>query len=118
MKSGAYFLGPSVIKRRSKPRRGRIVDKTYLAWIAAQPCLICGEPATVHHIRSFGSAKDDTRTLPLAPRYHMIQWGPESIESLGKIKFQERHGVDLEAEITRLQQLYINSSAARPMNSE
>ncbi len=93
------------IKRRSKPRRGRVVDKAYLAFIAAQPCLICGEPATVHHVRTLGSPKDDTRALPLCPAHHMIQWGPESIEALGKTKFQERHGVDLEADIARLQEL-------------
>ncbi len=94
------------IKRRSKPRRGRIVDKAYMAFIAEQPCIVSGERSTVHHVRSYGSPKDDLRTLPLAPRYHMVQWGPESIEALGKKRFEERHGVDLEAEITRLQRLY------------
>lgn len=94
------------IKRRSKPRRGRIVDRDYLAFIAAQPCLISGEPATIHHVRSMGSPKDDTRTIPLAPRYHMIQWGPESIEALGKKRFQERHGVNIEEAIERYQSLY------------
>lgn len=75
--------------------------------------MICGEPATVHHVRTLGSPKDDTRTLPLAPRYHMIQWGTESIEALGKKKFQERHGVNIEAEISRLQQLYQDSRSAQ-----
>ncbi len=110
MKSGPCFLDPSVIKRRSKPRRGRVVDKAYLAFIAEQPCIVCGGwPVTVHHHRTLGSPKDDTRTLPLCDPHHMIQWGPESIEAMGKAKFQESHGVDLEAEITRLQQLYRDS---------
>ncbi len=68
--------------------------------------MICDQQATVHHVRTLGSPKDDTRTLPLCPAHHMIQWGPESIEALGKRGFEERHGVDLEAEISRLQALY------------
>ena len=95
-----------LIKRRSKPRRGRVVNREYLAFVAEQPCIVSGERATVHHVRTLGSPKDDTRTLPLAPRYHLIQCGPESIEALGKKRFQELHGVDLEAEISRLQELY------------
>ena len=86
--------------RRSKPRRGRIVDTKYLAWMAAQPCLISGRRATVHHVRFCGSPKDDRRTLPLAPEYHMIQQGPRtSIEALGKAKFERRYKVNIEAAI-------------------
>ncbi len=106
MKSGPCFLDPSVIKRRSRPRRGRIADKAYLAFIAAQPCLICGDPSTVHHVRTLGGPKDDTRTLPLCPAHHMIQWGPESIEALGKKKFEERHGINIEESVAHYREMY------------
>lgn len=88
-------------------RRGRVVDTVYLAWIAQQPCLISGRRATVHHVRRYGEPKDDRRTLPLAPEYHMIQNGPRtSIEALGKAKFEARYGVNLEASIVRYNQRY------------
>jgi len=96
------FKRVPVKKRRGKPRRGRVVDKEYLAWIAQQPCMISGKPATVHHVRFCGSPKNDRRTLPLAPEYHQIQNGPyTSIEALGKKKFEARYGVDLEAAIVK-----------------
>ena len=93
--------------KRSKPRRGRVVDKASLAWMASQPCMISGRRATVHHVRRFGEPKKDRRTLPLAPEYHMIQHGPRtSIEGLGKAKFEARYGVDLEASILRYNERY------------
>lgn len=95
-----------VKRRRSKPRRGRVVDKDYLAFMGEQPCMISGKPATVHHVRCCGSPKDDTRTLPLAPEYHLYQAGPMSIEALGKAKFEAVHGVNIEAAIAHYQALY------------
>ena len=97
-----------VRKRRSKPRRGRIKDERYLAWMAQQPCMISGKPATVHHVRFFGSCKDDRRTLPLAPEYHQIQAGPLSIEVLGKSRFEAMHGVSIEAKILEYQRAYLD----------
>lgn len=109
----ARISGRSALKRtqvkpkRSKPRRGRVIDKDYLAWMATQPCMISGRPATVHHVRFCGSPKDDRRTLPLAPEYHMIGFGSEtSIEALGKAKFEARYGVDIEAEIREYNERY------------
>ena len=94
-------------KRRSKPRRGRVVDKNYRAWIAAQPCMISGQPATVHHVRRCGEPKSDHRILPLAPEYHQIQFGPHtSIEALGKTKFEAMYGVNLETRIVQYQREY------------
>jgi len=93
--------------RRSKPRRGRVVDKDYLAYMAAQPCMISGRRATVHHVRRCGEPKNDRRTLPLAPEYHLIQHGPRtSIEALGKAKFEKRYGVDIEASIAKYNERY------------
>lgn len=95
-------------KRKGPPRKGRIVDKPYLAFIAAQPCMISGKPATVHHVKEGpGAQKNDRRTLPLAPEYHQIQAGEDSIEKLGKKKFEARHNVNLEERILHYQAAYI-----------
>ena len=65
------------------------------------------KPVTVHHVRQYGSPKNDRRTVPLLPEYHLIQWGPKtSIEALGKKKFQEKYGVDLEAAIVAYNERY------------
>lgn len=94
-------------KKRAKPRRGRIVDKKYMAWIASQPGLIDGGVATVHHVRRFGEPKNDRRTIPLEAKYHLIQFGPkDSIEAIGKEEFEFRHGISLENEILKYNALY------------
>ena len=81
-------------------RRGRVVDKAYLAWVAFLPCLVSGRRATVHHVRRYVEPKDDRRTVPLAPEYHQIQAGPRtSIEALGKKKFEALYGIECEAAI-------------------
>ncbi len=72
-----------------------------MAWMAQQPCLISGEPeATTHHVRFCGSPKNDRRCIRLAWRYHLENFGPTSIEKLGKAKWQALHGVDIEAAIS------------------
>lgn len=97
-------------KRPGPPRRGRVVDLDYMAWLHRQPCLISGRHGvTVHHVREFGSQKNDRRTLPLIPLYHLIQADPhqkESIEALGKKQWQEKHDVDIEAAIMRYNSQY------------
>lgn len=92
-----------VKRRRGKPRRGRVVDREYMAWLATQPPLVSGPGRiTIHHVRRYGEQKDDRRTVPLPASLHMIQDGPyTSIEALGKAKFEKRYGVDLEAAIVR-----------------
>lgn len=60
----------------------------------------------MHHVRKCGSPKDDRRTLPLAPEYHLHDFGPESIERLGKAKFEALHGVNLEAAIVAYNELF------------
>jgi len=93
--------------KRGTPRRGRVVDTDYLAWMAKQPPLVGYGPVTVHHVRRFGEPKDDRRTVPLPAAYHMIGYGSRTaIEALGKEKFQARFGIDLEAAIIRYNERY------------
>ena len=97
-------------QRRAKARRGRLVDPEYLSWLYGQPgAVFGGKTATVHHVRDYGSPKDDHQTLPLEFGYHTYQEGPDSIECLGKRRWQETHGVDIEAAITRYQRRYLAS---------
>jgi hypothetical protein len=94
-------------RRRSKPRKGRTRDLAYMAWCAKQPCLVSGRfGVTLHHVRSFGSGRDDRRVVPLMAEFHLIQHGKLSIEGLGKQEFERRFEIDLEAEIIRLNALF------------
>ena len=88
-------------RRPGPPRRGRVLDPKYMAWLATQPPLVSGPGRmTIHHVRRLGEQKDDRRTVPLPASLHLIQEGPHfSIEALGKAKFEARFGVDLEAAI-------------------
>lgn len=98
-----------MIRPRKKPRRGRVRDIPYLDWMATQPCCITGEwPATTHHVRKWGSPKDDTRTIRLVARLHMLPCeipGQPCIER-GKAQFEKRYGISIEAEIAKARARY------------
>src|SRR5205085_7203118 len=57
-----------------KPRRRR--DKDHLAFVAAQPCLVCGrQPCDAHHLRfaqprALGRKVSDEFTVPLCRLHH------------------------------------------------
>ena len=81
--------------------------KRYHGSIAAMGCIVCGGPATVHHVRATihgrGISKNDELVVPLCPPHHLIQHGPrESVEALGHQGFFITYGIDLLAEATRL----------------
>jgi hypothetical protein len=82
---------------RIKPKEPK--EPTYLGFIASLGCLVCGAPATVHHVTSDGYkrlARSDRRVAPLCPRHHQIQHGPrESVEALGHAGFKARYAIDL-----------------------
>ena len=100
------FVRPRV-KRRGV-RRGRLVDPRYLAWCATQPCCISGElPATTHHVREFGSPKNDHRVIRLAERFHLHDAGMLSIERLSKPDFERVHSLRIETEIQKLRALWL-----------
>jgi hypothetical protein len=106
--------------QRSKPRRGRLTDKKYIAWLAKQPCHIkqfayvienrapeysCAGRVTVHHIRDYGSPKNDRRAVPLCMRHHLHDFGPFSIER-GRRQFAETFGFAQEAAIDHYNEQY------------
>lgn len=50
-------------------------DRKHMARVAALGCIICGAPATVHHLtgpkyRGMGQKADDRNTIPLCPPHH------------------------------------------------
>lgn len=90
------------------------MNKSMLSWIHTQPCLLaersethrCNGRLTAHHVRVGAAPKDDTRVVPLCVGAHLHDGSTVSIERLGRIKWQAFHGVDLEREITRYQELF------------
>ena len=90
---------------RLKPRRGRIEDPAYLRWIRLLACLIgsreCRGSSDPHHVGHFGQARrNDHRAVPLCRIHH------DENERLNNGPFEEKYGVDFEAEIIRLRAEY------------
>ena len=102
-------------KRRSKPRAGRVVNAHFMSWVHKNfGCLVasaggCGGPLTWHHLRYSGSPKVDTDGVMLCFSHHQIQGGAESIEAMGREKWQERFGVELAVEAARYRQAYADA---------
>lgn len=83
--------------------------KAYMAWISSLPCCVTGKrPVTVHHVRRFGSARDDFRTVPLIASLHMRGCEKPGLPCVerGKRVFEDRWNIDLEATILRLRAKY------------
>jgi hypothetical protein len=90
-------------RKRSKPRRGRDIDKDYMGWLHTELCIVaaagwheCRGRITVHHVRRYGEPKKDRRGLPACEGHHLHDFGEFCIERIGKVKFQRRYGIDLE----------------------
>ena len=112
-------------KHRLGVRRGRVVDRKYLAWVAEQPCCVSGcyvldgERVTVHHVREFGSPKNDHRTIPLLARYHLATvGGRHSIEVLGKVAFQVLYDIEITDVIASLNASYLRDHPERRTDFE
>lgn len=84
-----------------KPRKAATAaERRHLDRVAAMGCLVCGMPATVHHVTAsiHGGRLSRTheRVVPLCPTHHMVQFGPrESVEALGHGGFHRTYGIDL-----------------------
>jgi len=81
--------------RVGPPRKGRVHDEEYLAWIRKQPCICCGTRRYVEaaHVgmRGLGMKCSDYEALPLCPAHHVQ--GPESQHVLQK-RFWPHWGLD------------------------
>lgn len=99
---------------RSKRSKGP-KDPKYLEWIASLPCLVSGKrPVTVHHVRFFGSPRDDRRTVPLVASLHMRTNETPGLPCVerGKKIFEAFWKVDLEDAIRIYNRLYDQEKAA------
>lgn len=99
--------------RRGGAGRGRVIDRPYLAWCALQPCCVTGEyVATTHHVRAFGSPKNDRRVIRLVRRFHLHDAGPLSIGRLSKAEFEAVHSISIERETGKLRALWLAEKGA------
>jgi hypothetical protein len=111
-----------MLSRRTTPRRGRVIDPEYMDWARRQGCILrdkhrCRGAITFHHVRHFGSPKDDTHGLPLCAAAHLYDLGGHSIERMGKTLWQAHWCVDIEREIARLRAEY-QQQAVRPADEK
>lgn len=95
------------LRRKPRPRKTE-EECLHFARVAKMPCLVSGErPVTIHHVTAsiHGGriTRSHKRIVPLAARFHLIQYGPrESVEALGHAGFYREYGIDLLAEADRL----------------
>lgn len=80
------------------------LEKRHLTRVAGLPCLVCGDPATVHHVTAsiHGGrlSRRHDRVTPLCPPHHQAVFDPYasapiSVERLGHRGFYQEHGIDL-----------------------
>jgi len=86
-------------------------DRGHFARVVQQGCLVCGSPATIHHVTAsiHGGrlTRRHDRVVPLCPQHHQAVFDPYanapiSVERLGHRGFWKKHGIDLLAEAERL----------------
>ncbi len=89
-------------------------ERRHYDWVASLPCVACGvRPVTLHHPTAYADrigrvSRSNRRVVPLCAPHHLIQHGPkESVEALNHRGFYERHGVDLMAQATRLEEMSV-----------
>jgi hypothetical protein len=111
-------LTRSPIKRRATKRKPEFVNVVYRERVREHGCAIsafgttvhalehfCDLPISIHHVRKYGSPKDDRRILPLCASGHLHDCGPHSIER-GKRQFEAWWGLDIEDSASRLWEVY------------
>lgn len=108
-------------KRPGPPRRGRVVDLKYLTFMASlNECAVfhfstrgyeCSGRNTTHHVREWGSPKDDRKTIRLCEGHHLHDFSMFSIERLGKVEFEQRTGLSIQALIVYYNEAYESQQA-------
>jgi len=97
----AYRYPPSSLTQLPRPG----VNLAYRAWIRKQPCCVSGRQWGIEaaHTGSRGLSQraDDLSCIPLYRNLH--RGYDDSYHTLGKIRFEEYWGINIEREIQRLQ---------------
>ena len=88
-----------VKRKRSKPRRGRVRDPKYLAWLRGLACILagssfsspCGGKTEAAHVgaRGLGQKCSDREALPMCANHHRL--AGDSHHRAGKL-FWAHHG--------------------------
>ncbi len=98
----AYRYPPSSLTQLPRPG----VNLAYRAWIRKQACLVSGRTWGIEAAhtgsRGLGQRADDLRCIPLYRNLH--RGYADSYHTLGKVRFEEYWGIDIEKEIEMLQQ--------------
>lgn len=119
-------------RRPGKPRRGRMVNEAFMRMVRARGCILVGRRdhmcfggMTFHHVRAFGSPKNDEIGLGLCSDGHLAGYSAVSIESLGKEKFEAYWSVSIADEVAanvaawaELQARGSDSTPAKPQRIE
>ena len=96
MKRGGPIPRTARLRARGRTKGGRGSLPRKVAWLHGFPCDVCGSfPVEVHHDRRLGSRATDRKVTPLCVAHH--REGPASVQALGRTRFQEVHGYDLDA---------------------
>lgn len=76
---------------RRESGRATLAEREYMGRVAALGCLLCGQPAEVHHIREgqgMAQRASNWLTVPLCPEHHR---GAAGLHGLGERGFERRH---------------------------
>lgn len=86
--------------------------------IREEDCLVCGSPATIHHVTGYADrpgrfTRSESLVVPLCAIHHQKVFDPKasapvSVEGLSHQGFFEKHGIDLLSEALRLWELHSN----------
>ena len=105
MKRSRLKQGNKPLKRTAMKRKGRkkptAEQQRYHDQVRDLGCLICGQPAAIHHVREglgMGQAVDHDRVLPLCYSHHQgEELGDISLHGNTK-EFEEMYGTEIELE--------------------
>ena len=114
--------GPARKKRKGPPRRGPVRDPKYLEFVRTFGCIVCANgslkpaarPSEAAHVGERGLAQkcSDFETAPMCPRHHRMD--PDSHHRMGA-RFWSHHGIDKDAVIGQLNELYEAYAAAETL---
>lgn len=82
---------PEVPKRPAGKQQPTAAEREHMGRVAALGCLLCGQPAEVHHIREgqgMAQRASNWLTVPLCPEHHR---GNEGLHGLGERGFERRY---------------------------
>lgn len=90
-----YFADVRPVRKpgkKIKPGKTK-AEREYHNSVASLGCVICGRPASIHHVRETGEPRDHMKVIPLCHDHHQ---GENGIHTLGKKWWSEIFGTEAE----------------------